>query len=139
MKIIVDANVVISALIRSSITREVLLYPYIDYFSPDFLVKEIMEHEEEISIKVGKGYKPALELIIKKLIVVPDYFYEDHMQKANKIIGRIDKDDEPYIALALALGADGIWSYDKGFRKQSQVNMFSTSDLLLLMKKGTYW
>jgi predicted nucleic acid-binding protein len=88
---------------------------------------------------VGKGYKPALGLIIKKLIVVPDYFYEDHMQKANKIIGRIDKDDEPYIALALALGADGIWSYDKGFRKQSQMNVFSTSDLLLLMKKGTYW
>ncbi len=32
MKMVVDANVVISALVKSSIIREVLLYPYIDYY-----------------------------------------------------------------------------------------------------------
>ena len=136
MKIVVDANVIISALVKSSITREVLLYPYIDYYSPDFLLKEIDDHKEEISAKAGKGYHPALELITKKLIVMPDYFYENRMKEANKIIGGIDKDDEPYIALALELDADGIWSYDNDFRKQRKVNIFSTSDLLLLIRKG---
>ncbi len=136
MKLVVDANVVISALVKSSITREVLLYPYISYYSPNFLLKEIDNHKEEISAKAGKGYRPALELIVKKLIIMPDYFYENRMQEANKIIGRVDKDDEPYIALALELGADGIWSYDDDFRKQHRVNIFSTSDLLLLIKKG---
>ena len=136
MKLVVDANVVISALVKSSITREVLLYPYISYYSPNFLLKEIDNHKEEISAKAGKGYRPALELIVKKLIIMPDYFYENRMQEANKIIGRVDKDDEPYISLALELGADGIWSYDDDFRKQHRVNIFSTSDLLLLIKKG---
>jgi predicted nucleic acid-binding protein len=55
MKIIVDANVVISALIRSSITREVLLYPHIDYFSPDFLLKEITGHKRRYPSKWEKG------------------------------------------------------------------------------------
>ncbi len=136
MKMVVDANVVISALVKSSITREVLLYPYIDYYSPDFLLKEIDNHKVEISAKAGKGYRRALELITKKLMIMPDYFYENKMQEANKIIGGIDRDDEPYIALALELSADGIWSYDDDFRKQHRVNVFSTSNLLLLIKKG---
>lgn len=136
MKIVVDANVVIAALVRSSITREVLLHPYIDYYSPNFLFSEIKEHEQEISAKAGRGYESAMELISKKIMVMPDYFYENDMQAARKIIGGIDKDDVPYIALALSLSADGIWSYDADFRRQHDVGVFSTSDLLLLIKKG---
>jgi predicted nucleic acid-binding protein len=136
MKIVVDANVVIAALVKPSITREVLLYPYIDCYSPDFLLEEIDEHEEEISTKVGKGYKSAMRLISKKLVILPIYFYESNMQEAHKIIGAIDRDDEQYIALALSLGADGIWSYDDDFKKQHKISTFSTNDLLLLIKKG---
>jgi predicted nucleic acid-binding protein len=136
MKIIVDANVVIAALIKPSITREVLLYPYIDYYSPDFLLKEIKEHEKEISAKAGSGYRRAMELITKKLIMMPNHFYKNSMQEAHKIIGNIDKDDEQYIALALSLDADGIWSYDGDFKMQNKVNTFATTDLLSLIKKG---
>ncbi|MDE1860786.1 MAG: hypothetical protein KGH72_03650 [Candidatus Micrarchaeota archaeon] len=55
MKIVVDANVVIATLVKPSITREVLLYPYIDYYSPAFLLTELKEHEEEIKEKVGEA------------------------------------------------------------------------------------
>lgn len=136
MKIVVDANVVVAALVRSSITREVLLYPYIDYYSPDFLLDEIKEHEKEISAKSGKGYKPALELILNKIKVMPVRFYEKDIPEAHKAIGDIDKDDEPYVALALSLCAEGIWSYDTDFKKQRKVKIFSISDLSLLMKRG---
>ncbi len=136
MKIVVDANVVVAALVRSSITREVLLYPYIDYYSPDFLLDEIKEHEKEISAKTGKGYKSALELITKKIRIMPKQFYAKSMREAHKVIGGIDKDDEPYIALALSLRADGIWSYDTDFRKQRKVKIFSIGDLSLLLKKS---
>jgi predicted nucleic acid-binding protein len=136
MKIVVDANVVVAALVRSSITREVLLYPYIDYYSPDFLLDEIKEHEKEISAKSGKGYKPALELILKKIRVMPSSFYEKDMREAHTVIGDIDKDDEPYVALALSLRAEGIWSYDADFKRQRKVKIFSICDLSSLMKKG---
>lgn len=136
MKIVVDANVVVAALVRSSITREVLLYPYIDYYSPDFLLDELKEHEKEISAKSGKGYKSALELITKKIKVAPNRFYAKDMREAHKVMGDIDKDDEPYIALALSLHANGLWSYDADFKRQHRVRIFSTGDLSSLMKKS---
>jgi predicted nucleic acid-binding protein len=136
MKIVVDANVVISALVRSSITREVLLHPYVDYYSPDFLLAEIRKHEKEISEKAGPGYGHALRLVTKKIIIIPNYFYKSYMQEAHKIIGSIDKDDEQYIALALSLDADGIWSYDAHFKMQDKMNIFTTADLLTLIKSG---
>jgi predicted nucleic acid-binding protein len=58
------------------------------------------------------------------------------MQEAHKIIGSIDKDDEQYIALALSLDADGIWSYDAHFKMQDKMNIFTTADLLTLIKSG---
>jgi predicted nucleic acid-binding protein len=136
MKLVVDANVVMAALAKPSITREILLYPYIDYYSPSYLLEEIKEHGEEIANKAGKGYKEALSTIMKKLIVVRYESYKDKMDEANTVIGHIDKDDVQYIALALALGADGIWSYDEGMKKQNVVEVFSTGALAALMKTG---
>ena len=136
MKLIVDANVVMAALARPSITREVLLYPYVDYYSPSYLLEEIKDHENEIETKAGKGYKDALGIIMKKLIIVRYDSYKEKMGEANKIIGHIDKDDVQYIALALALDADGIWSYDGGMKKQSVVEVFSTGALISLIKIG---
>ncbi len=137
MKIIVDVNVIIAALVKPAITRAVLLYPYIEYYSPDHLLDEIKEHEDEIAEKAGKNYKNALDEIIKSIVIVPGYFYRNDMGTAHKIIGKFDEDDEQYIALALSLKADGIWSYDeRHFGKQNKVRLFSTGDLLLLIKKG---
>ena len=136
MKLVVDANVVMAALAKPSITREILLYPYIDYYSPDYLLEEIKDHEDEIAAKSGKGFKEALSLIMKKLIIVGLETYQDKMGEADKIIGHIDKDDVQYIALALALEADGIWSYDSGIKKQSTIEVFSTGALATLIKTG---
>lgn len=137
MKIVVDANVVIAALIKPSITRAALLYPYIDYYSPDHLLEEIKEHEGDIVEKAGKGYKNAISIITRNIIIMPGYFYEINMREAHRIIGNLDVDDEQYIALALSLKADGIWSYDeRHFGKQNEVSLFSTGDLLSLIKKG---
>lgn len=138
MKIVVDANVVMSALAKPSITREVLLYPYVDYYSPGFLIEEIKEHEDEISKKSGKGYKKALNLITKRLIIIPTISYETKMKEAERIIGHIDMDDAPYIALALSLDADGIWSYDEDMAKQNVVRIFSIRELLILIRRGMF-
>jgi predicted nucleic acid-binding protein len=45
-------------------------------------------------------------------------FYCDKLPDAEKIIGRIDIEDMPYIALAISLNADGILAEDKHFSKQ---------------------
>jgi hypothetical protein len=46
------------------------------------LLKEIDNHKVEISAKAGKGYRRALELITKKLMIMPDYFYENKIARS---------------------------------------------------------
>jgi predicted nucleic acid-binding protein len=138
MKVVVDANVVISALAKQSTTKEVLLYPFIDYYMPDFLLDELAEHEEEIMAKMHTdklGYQKALNIIIKKIKIIHREAYVQHLNRAHEIIGNVDKDDEAYIAVALSISADGIWSYDPHFKSQKVVKLFSTGELFRIIKK----
>ena len=139
MKIVVDANVVIAALAKQSITKEVLLYPFIDYYTPGFLLEELAEHEDEIMSKMHTdkpGYQKALDTVIKKLKVVKRDAYMQYLDQAREIIGEVDKDDVAYIAVALSIEADGVWSYDPHFKRQRVVKLFSTGELLSIIKKG---
>lgn len=139
MKVVVDANVVIAALARQSITKEVLLYPFIDYYSPEFLFEELKEHEDEIIAKMhtdNDGYRKALGIITKKIKIVRKAAYSQYLNQAREIIGVVDKDDAPYIAVALGIGADGVWSYDPHFKQQKAIKLFSTGELLRMVKKG---
>ena len=135
MKIVIDANVAIAALARAAITREVLIYPYIYYYTPVFLIEELKEHEDEIKEKVGPTYTSALDLITKKLKILSYGDYEPWLKDAEAIISKIDKDDVPYIAVALAISADGLWSYDEHFTKQSAVKTISIKNLIFLIRK----
>jgi len=56
-------------------------------------------------------------------------------KEAEKIMGRIDKDDVPFVALALSFPNDGIWSEDKHFLKQKKVRVWQTQDLLKFVKE----
>jgi predicted nucleic acid-binding protein len=57
------------------------------------------------------------------------------LAEAETIIGKIDRDDIPYIAVALSIHADGLWSYDEHFAKQAAVRTVSIKDLISLIKK----
>jgi len=56
-------------------------------------------------------------------------------KEAEKIMGKIDKDDVPFVALALSFPNDGIWSEDKHFLKQKKVRVWQTQDLLKFVKE----
>lgn len=50
------------------------------------------------------------------------------------IIGEIHKEDIPFIAVALSIKNDGIWSNDKHFKEQSEIKIYTTNDLILKLK-----
>jgi len=58
-----------------------------------------------------------------------------HLEEANKLIGSIDPNDIPFVALALAVENDGIWSSDKHFKRIKGIKVWKTSDLLVYLKK----
>ena len=42
----------------------------------------------------------------------------------------IDIKDCPFVATALAVDAEGIWSFDEHFKKQKEIKVFDIKDLL---------
>ena len=54
---------------------------------------------------------------------------------AVKIMEDIDVTDSAFIAVGLAINADGIWTEDKDFYKQKTVKVYSTSELVELLEK----
>ncbi|MBI4014875.1 MAG: hypothetical protein HY365_02890, partial [Candidatus Aenigmarchaeota archaeon] len=55
--------------------------------------------------------------------------------EAKRIMDKIDPDDTPFIALALAVENDGIWSSDKHFERQNKIKIWKTETLLKLLEE----
>jgi predicted nucleic acid-binding protein len=132
MKLVVDANVVISALIADSKTRELIVTLDPDLSTPEFVHDEIEKYESLIVEKSGMGPERVtqfVDLLFQYIEVVPaDEFYP-YIEAADAAIGETDPDDVLYVACALA-GNAGIWSDDSDFDEQDVVETYSTSDVI---------
>ncbi len=132
MLLVIDTNIVVSSIIKDSVTREILLSADIIFVVPEWVHTEISKHRELIARKAGIDQDELdqfTEELFQILQTIPFSKYESHIDKGLDIIGDVDKDDAPFIALALALNADGIWTNDKDFEKQDAVKVWKTKDL----------
>mgnify|MGYP002761541269 CR=1 FL=1 len=123
MKLVIDANVVISALIADSKTRELIVTLEPDLLTPAFVHDEIGNYEDLIVEKSGmepQRVQQFIDLLFQYIEVVPvDEFYP-YIEQADAAIGETDPDDVLYVACALASDA-GIWSDDSDFDEQDVV------------------
>ena len=55
MKIVIDSNRVIAAMIKESTTRHILLNQFFEFIAPDYLISEVRKYEDKI-IKVELKY-----------------------------------------------------------------------------------
>ena len=136
MILIVDTNEIISALIRDSSSRRILLSPRFFFYTPDFTLDEINRYIPLITRKSSLPKRHVLLLIndlLERAQVIEFDRYKQKYLEAEKIIGSIDPDDVPFIALALSIPNDGIWSNDKHFLKQDKINIWTTRDLIKLI------
>lgn len=58
------------------------------------------------------------------------------MDKAYKIMSDVDHCDVPFIALALAVKNDGIWSNDRHFENLKDIKVWKTIDVFKYVKTG---
>jgi predicted nucleic acid-binding protein len=132
MLLVVDTNIIISSLIKGSVTREILLSADILFVVPEWVHTEIKKHQELIARKAGINQDELIQFteeVFQVVQTIPFSKYKSHINEGVNIIGDVDKDDAPFIAIALALGADGIWTNDKDFEKQDVVKVWKTKDL----------
>jgi predicted nucleic acid-binding protein len=67
VKLVLDTNVLISALLKSSTTRAILLHPSFEFFLPEFSLEEIRRHKPELR-KRSRLTEEALDLLLSLLL-----------------------------------------------------------------------
>jgi predicted nucleic acid-binding protein len=132
MKLVIDANIVISALIADSKTRELIVALEPDLLTPAFVYDEVENYEDLIVEK--SGMKPTrvaqfIDLLFQYIDVVPASEFYPAIESADEAIGDIDPDDTLYLACAIVFDA-AIWSDDSDFDEQNLVETYSTSEVI---------
>ena len=136
MKIIVDTNRIIAALIKDSTSRKILFSNKFEFLTAEFTKKELDGHKKEILNKVHiteSAMDSLMSTLFKRIYVVDDIAIAERFGSAKAIMDKIDSDDTAFIALALAVENDGIWSDDKHFTMQKVIKILKTSDMLKLL------
>ena len=131
MELVVDANVLFSALIKEGTTRELLLSNEFVLYAPEFLLDEFLEHVGELESKTHVE-KELLKEKIKELIRQSDIrvISRDEIKPFIDKAIRVSPDPDDFIYFAAALKLDcPIWSNDKKLKRQDAVKIYSTHDL----------
>ncbi len=133
MRLIVDSNRIISALIKKGVSRKILSSKNIEFYTVDFVMQEINKYKDTIIKKSNMSIEEVdtlFSLVMENIDIVPDEDVRLKMGESLEIMKDIDEKDAPFIAAALATPNDGIWSHDKHFEKQNKVKRWLAKDLL---------
>ena len=137
MPIVVDSNIIFASLIKKSTTRMILASTDIDFIVPEWVHSELREHIGKLALKAGVSEEEMerfIEEIFEILHTVPLEEYKDFLAEALEIMSEIDPDDAPFLAVALATGADAIWTNDAHLLEQDRVKVVSTRDLMKMLE-----
>ena len=139
MKLIVDTNIVFSAILNSqSWIGQILLHPddSLIFFSPLFLRKEILNHKQKIKqfTKLSEiELDELIDLVYSKINFIDEKLIPKTILKtADELKREIDFDDAIFIALANHLNCK-LWTGDKKLMNFLKMNGFkriiSTNEL----------
>jgi len=128
--VVVDANVVLSALLGGS-ARFILFRTEFEFITTDFTIKEVKKYLEVVVRKSGVGKKEIIQAL--SLLPIKTYhtnFYRAYIEKAKELIDSIDPKDADILALTLKLNTY-LWSEDKHFEEiKNHVKLLKTESLV---------
>jgi len=138
MRIVIDTNVLISALIKDSATRRIIVQSGWEFYYPESSLHEIRRHKNMILEKSGLSeneYSKLLHIMFSYITIVPMEQYTSTLEEAKKILTS-DPDDAVFIAAALQIEGSIIWSDDRDFDKQNVIKNLKTKDMMTLLNSG---
>ena len=121
MKIVVDTNILFSALLRRpNPYAETILLGEHSFYSPKFAFVELFKYKERIVKYAKLPENEVLELLYRLLKNIhmeeEDQISTDNLQRAYNLCEGIDLKDIPFVALTLDL--DGkLWTKDDKLKK----------------------
>ncbi len=136
MKLVVDTNRLIAALVKDSYSRRILFSPRFDLLSIAITRRDIYNHEAELmrKSKLGKDqFEQLIDLLFGSITLIDDSVLLPFMPQARAVMDSIDPDDTPFVAAALATNADAVWTEDPHFEGQTLVPVIHTKQLTPLL------
>lgn len=144
MKLIIDSNIIISALISPNGVIANILFnklKKVDFFAPNYLFHEILSKQDKIIKLTGytnEDFFDLLHLLTKKIDFIDETLIsEDSLRKAYKFTSNVDPKDTYYVALAIQMKLQ-IWTGDKklikGLREQGFKNIVDSKELLEIIE-----
>jgi len=134
--LVIDTNILISALIKEGLTREILTNLKLNFIFPELSLEDIYFYKTDIMRKAKineKQFYTLLLRLLKYVKIIPLDIINSFREEAHEIMGKIDKEDTIFIATALAFNCP-IWSDDKHFQKQNKIKILTTKDIIDLTK-----
>jgi predicted nucleic acid-binding protein len=135
MDLVLDANILIAALIKRGITADLIVDENIHLFAPEFIMDEFQKYRDEIVQKIHRtkeDFEHFLEVIKQRTSFIPLEEIKPYLSQAIAISP--DPKDVAYLALALKTGAS-IWSNDKRLKdNQNKIPVLATHEILGLLK-----
>lgn len=119
MRLVVDANILISCLIKlEGRIAELYLNPTkpLEFLAPERLMAELTLHRPKIMRITGASSERQAELeelLLSQLSIVPNSRISSaHWERAFNLVKDIDEDDDQFVALALHLNSP-LWTGDR--------------------------
>jgi len=133
MKLVIDTNRIMAGLLRDSTSRKIILHDSFSFNAPDYIETELEKHRLYL-VKKAKIPEADFDLLMQTLLdnveLVPFEDFEHEYDHAMEIMGPVDENDAPFLAVGLALGIEGIWTEDRHFLRQDLLKVYSTGDLI---------
>ena len=133
MRLIVDTNKILSALLNKGLSRKIINSQNIDFYTVDYALEEINKYMGHIVKKSGltkDEINTMLSLFMENVDIISDEKVKSKINEAMDVMEDIDPKDAPILSCALAIPNDGIWTEDKHFEKQKRVKIWHSKDLL---------
>ena len=102
---------------------------------PEYLFGERETHRDELAKRSGQttdALEEALRILRGQVTEHEEADYVEELGKAGSLLGGRDPKDTPYVALALALPVDGIWTEDRELLSLEGLAVYRTSDIVRL-------
>jgi len=132
MRFVVDTNILVSFFRPNPVNELISKSPSINLhlFSPEYAVEELKKNKSDILKYAGlnsKQFDEKLSELLEYVKTFPGKSFKEFEDKAKQLSPH-DKDN-PIFALALKLDCP-IWSNEPGFKKQKEVVVLSTRDMI---------
>ena len=130
LKLVIDTNIIFSEIgailvNKPSFLSNIIKLPFLKLFAPKKIREELFRTiDEDLPLDLDKDNAYSLANSFLEKISILDQESEEAWVKAHILLKQYDKDDIPFLALAISLNAHGIITKDKHFNRQEEISVW---------------